>query len=176
MGLFFQGSAMSDQTEKAFQKQPTIFVGKKRVLGSKKDGKTLRYWKQVGLGFKTPRDAIQGSYIDKKCPFTGNVAIRGRILTGIVQSKKMQRTVVLRRDYLHYIRKYERFEKRHTNMSAHCSPCFLDLKEGDMVTVGQCRPLSKTVRFNVLEIKKKPGAAGKKGRSRARSSDAELGY
>merc|ERR1712093_456287 len=143
MGLF-QGSAMSDQTEKAFQKQPTIFVGKKRVLGSKKDGKTLRYWKQVGLGFKTPRDAIQGSYIDKKCPFTGNVAIRGRILTGIVQSKKMQRTVVLRRDYLHYIRKYERFEKRH------------------MVTVGQCRPLSKTVRFNVLEIKKKPGAAGKK--------------
>ena len=71
--------------------------------------------------------------------YAGNVAIRGRILTGIVQSKKMQRTVVLRRDYLHYIRKYERFEKRHTNMSAHCSPCFLDLKEGDMVTVGQCR-------------------------------------
>merc|ERR1712230_85606 len=85
---------MSDQAERAFQKQPTIFVGKKRVLGSKKEGKTLRYWKQVGLGFKTPRDAINGTYIDKKCPFTGNVAIRGRILTGIVQSKKMQRTVI----------------------------------------------------------------------------------
>jgi hypothetical protein len=23
-----------------------------------------------------------GGYIDKKCPFTGNVSIRGRILTG----------------------------------------------------------------------------------------------
>jgi len=23
-----------------------------------------------------------GNYIDKKCPFTGNVSIRGRILTG----------------------------------------------------------------------------------------------
>ena len=26
--------------------------------------------------------AIDGTYIDKKCPFTGNVSIRGRILSG----------------------------------------------------------------------------------------------
>ena len=26
--------------------------------------------------------ALAGTYIDKKCPFTGNVSIRGRILTG----------------------------------------------------------------------------------------------
>merc|ERR1712142_1191762 len=32
------------------------------------------------------------------CPFTGNVSIRGRILTGIVKSMKMNRTIVLRRD------------------------------------------------------------------------------
>ncbi|CAH2001449.1 unnamed protein product [Acanthoscelides obtectus] len=68
--------------------------------------------------------AIEGSYIDKKCPFTGNVSIRGRILTGVVQKMKMQRTIVIRRDYLHYIRKYNRFEKRHRNMSVHLSPCF----------------------------------------------------
>nr|CAH7761926.1 unnamed protein product [Callosobruchus chinensis] len=37
---------------------------------------------------------------------------------------KMQRTIVIRRDYLHYIRKYNRFEKRHRNMSVHLSPCF----------------------------------------------------
>lgn len=37
---------------------------------------------------------------------------------------KMQRTIVIRRDYLHYIRKYNRFEKRHKNMSVHLSPCF----------------------------------------------------
>ena len=36
----------------------------------------------------------------------------------------MMRTIVIRRDYLHYIRKYNRFEKRHKNISAHCSPCF----------------------------------------------------
>lgn len=27
-------------------------------------------------------DFCAGGYIDKKCPFTGNVSIRGRILTG----------------------------------------------------------------------------------------------
>ena len=43
---------------------------------------------------------------DKKCPFTGNVSIRGRILTGKVVSTKMTRTLIIRRDYLHYIPKY----------------------------------------------------------------------
>ena len=48
-----------------------------------------RYYKNVGLGFKTPKEAIEGNYIDKKCPFTGNVSIRGRILSGVVKSTKM---------------------------------------------------------------------------------------
>ena len=30
------------------------------------------------------------------------------------------------------------YEKRHRNIPAHCSPCF-DVKEGDIVTIGQCR-------------------------------------
>lgn len=74
--------------------------------------------------FHNSRQAIEGTYIDKKCPFTGNVSIRGRILTGIVASQKMKRTIVIRRDYLHHIKKYNRFEKRHKNLSAHLSPCF----------------------------------------------------
>ncbi|XP_030754428.1 40S ribosomal protein S11 isoform X2 [Sitophilus oryzae] len=138
------------ETEKAFQKQPTVFQNRK--LGKKK--KSLRLSRNVGLGFKTPREAIDGTYIDKKCPFTGNVSIRGRILTGVVQKMKMQRTIVIRRDYLHYIRKYNRFEKRHRNMSVHLSPCFRDVEIGDVVTIGECRPLSKTVRFNVLKVTK----------------------
>ena len=116
--------------------------------------------RNIGLGFKTPREAIEGHYIDKKCPFTGTVSIRGKILTGVVKSMKMKRTVVVRRDYLHYIKKYNRFEKRHKNLSAHISPCFRDVEIGDLVVVGQCRPLSKTIRFNVLKIQK--AKAGKK--------------
>lgn len=102
-----------------------------------------------------------GNYIDHKCPFTGNVSIRGRILVGKVKSTKMTRTIILRRDYLHYIPKYQRYEKRHSNVAAHVSPCFR-VNEGDTVIVGQCRPLSKTVRFNVLRVIP-AGSTGKKG-------------
>merc|ERR1719476_1043670 len=110
--------------------------------------------------FKTPREAIVGHYVDKKCPFTGNVSIRGRILKGVVKTAKMKRTIIIRRDYLHYITKYNRFEKRHKNVAAHVSPCFR-VKEGDSVTIGQCRPLSKTVRFNVLRVDRQ-GTGAKK--------------
>jgi hypothetical protein len=51
----------------------------------------------------------------------------------------------------HYIKKYNRYEKRHKNLAAHCSPAF-KLNQGDNIIVGQCRPLSKTVRFNVLSV------------------------
>ncbi|XP_033227426.1 40S ribosomal protein S11-like [Belonocnema kinseyi] len=147
---------MADQNVKAFQKQPTVFLNKKGQ--GQKVRKSLRYTRNVGLGFKAPREALEGSYIDKKCPFTGNVSIRGRILTGVVQKLKMQRTIVIRRDYLHYVRKYNRFEKRHRNMSVHLSPAFRDVEIGDVVTIGECRPLSKTVRFNVLKVTKGTGA------------------
>ncbi|KAF7637837.1 Ribosomal_S17_N domain-containing protein [Meloidogyne graminicola] len=130
---------MTEQTERAFQKQPTVFLNDKfRTQGiGKKPKNKDRYWKNIGLGFKTPREAIEGNYIDKKCPFTGNVSIRGRILTGVVIKNKMQRTI---------------------NMSVHCSPCFRDVSIGDIVTIGECRPLSKTVRFNVLKVIKVSGS------------------
>ena len=139
------------QVERAFQKQASVFVGRTRALG-KRHGKGLRYYKNVGLGIKTPKTAIDGTYVDKKCPWTGNVSIRGRILKGVCVSYKMNRTVILRRDYLHFVTKYNRYEKRHKKIAAHISPAFLKCNEGDIVTVGQCRPLSKTIRFNVLKI------------------------
>lgn len=48
-------------------------------------------------------------HIDKKCPFAGEVSIRGRILTGRVISTKMHRTIIIRRDYLHFIPKYRTY-------------------------------------------------------------------
>ncbi|PWZ03320.1 putative RPS11B-ribosomal protein S11B [Testicularia cyperi] len=141
------------QTEKAFQKQP-IFHNSKAARKTTRD---RRWYKDVGLGFKTPRAAVNGTYIDKKCPWTGLVSIRGRILTGKVVSTKMTRTVVIRREYLHFVPKYSRYEKRHKNFAAHVSPAFR-VQVGDTVTVGQCRPLSKTVRFNVLKVSKNKSA------------------
>ncbi|KAK0380392.1 40S ribosomal protein S11 [Colletotrichum limetticola] len=157
------------QSERAFQKQKGIFLNQKTKAKSARPGKSGRRWyKDVGLGFRTPATAIEGSYIDanvgpppdKKCPFTGQVSIRGRILTGTVVSTKMHRTLIIRREYLHFIPKYARYEKRHKNLAAHVSPAFR-VEEGDQVTVGQCRPLSKTVRFNVLRVLPRTGKAVK---------------
>jgi len=150
------------QNQRAFQKQDCIFVGKKRVLGKAKKGiRDQRYFKSVGLGIKTPRAAIDGTYVDRKCPWTGNVNIRGKLITGVIKTTKMKNTVIIRKDYLHYIKKYNRFEKRHKNTPVHVSPAFR-VKAGDEIMAGQCRPLSKTVRFNMLKVIRSSGG-NKKG-------------
>ena len=155
-----QAHREADQTEKAYQKQDAVFLGRKRTL-AKKSKKGLRYVRNVGLGFKTPKLALEGSYVDKKCPFTGNVSIRGKILKGVIVTAKMKRTIIVRRDYLHFISKYRRFEKRHKNTAVHVSPAFR-VKVGDEIMAGQCRPLSKTVRFNMLKVIRAQGG-NKKG-------------
>jgi|NorSeaMetagenome_1021524.scaffolds.fasta_scaffold17587_1 small subunit ribosomal protein S11e len=115
----------------------------------------------IGMGILTPADALKGGYKDSKCPFRGDISIRGRVLRGTVVSTKMDRTVVVRRDYLHWVKKYKRFEKRHKNIPCHCSPCFR-ITDGDIVTIGQCRPLSKTIRFNVIRIDRQTSKLSKK--------------
>ena len=52
---------------------------------------------------------------------TGNVNIRGKLITGVIKTTKMKNTVIIRKDYLHYIPKYNRFEKRHKNTPVHVS-------------------------------------------------------
>ena len=142
---------MADQTERAFQKQ-CFHTHMRNEKGELDFSNVKRYYKQIGMGFTTPEEAINGTYVDNKCPFTSKVSIRGRILSGIVKSCHMKRTIIVRRDYFHFVSKYQRYEKRHKNIAVHVSPAFRQLKEGDHVIIGQCRPLSKTVRFNVLKF------------------------
>lgn len=69
---------LSVQSERAFQKQPHIFLNHKKgskAAKSKRAGTGgRRFYKDVGLGFRTPKTAIEGDYIDKKCPFVGQVS------------------------------------------------------------------------------------------------------
>ncbi|KAK2082936.1 30S ribosomal protein S11, chloroplastic [Saguinus oedipus] len=109
--------------ERAYQKQPIVFQNKKKVLlGETGKEKLLQYYKNLGLGFRTPKEATEGTYIDKKCPFTANVSIQGQIISGMVTKMKRRRTTVIRQDYLHYICKYNGFKKSHKNMPVHLSP------------------------------------------------------
>jgi len=71
-------------------------------------------------------------------------------MTGIVIKKKMAKTVVVEKKYQVYVRKFKRYERRRSRISAHLPPC-VDVNLGDRVRIGECRPLSKTVSFVVLE-------------------------
>ena len=65
-------------------------------------------------------------------------------------SDKMHKTVIVERNYLHFIPKYERYERRRSRISAHSPPC-IDAKRGDKVKIAECRPLSKTKHFVIIE-------------------------
>ena len=117
------------------------------MFGVKKEKQMI---KDIGIDVKPPK----GSCRDEKCPFHGNLKIRGKIIEGVVVSSKTPKTVVIRRDYLHYIPKYERYEKRHSRIAAYNPEC-IDAKEGDIVKIAECRPLSKTKAFVVVEVIKK---------------------
>jgi small subunit ribosomal protein S17 len=93
---------------------------------------------------------------DRHCPFHGKLSVRGQLFNGTVVSARMQRTVVVEREYQRYARKFERYEKRTKRFKAHSPPC-LGLQAGDLVTIIECRPLAKTVSF--VAVAKRAGVA-----------------
>ena len=87
---------------------------------------------------------------DPECPFHGLLSIRGRILEGTVIRAKMEKTVIIRRDFLKYVPKYKRYERRHSHIPAHNPPC-INAADNSRVRIAECRPISKTVSFVVVE-------------------------
>ncbi|HDI07421.1 MAG TPA: 30S ribosomal protein S17 [Candidatus Bathyarchaeota archaeon] len=100
----------------------------------------------MSLVLKKPRKTCN----DRNCPFHGELPVRGRVLEGVVVSAKMDKTVIVQRDYLHYVPKYKRYERRRSRIPSHNPPC-INAKEGDRVKIAECRPISKTVSFVVIE-------------------------
>ena len=103
----------------------------------------------AGLNVKTPERECD----DVLCPYHGHLRVRGKIIEGRVVRDGMERSVVVERERLYYIKKYERYEKRLSRISAHNPPC-INAKVGDMVKIAECRPISKTVAFVVVEVMK----------------------
>jgi len=97
------------------------------------------------LGLNPPESKCE----DKKCPFHGNVRVRGSIFEGVVVSDKMKNTVIVMREYLHYVPKYKRYMRKRSRIPSHNPPC-IAARAGDRVIIGETRPLSKTVHFVVL--------------------------
>ena len=93
-------------------------------------------------------------------------------MTGTVISTKMRKTAVIEFERLHFLSKYERYEKRRTKLKVHNPDC-VNAKDGDVVTVIECRPLSKTKNFVIIQ---KTGTEfGFKERMKARESSKAKG-
>jgi hypothetical protein len=185
------------------------------------EGQGAAVLQAIGLGFKTPKEAITGNYgaylpthaqragllepppparprsstqhgsfvacpadrrcllllsaVDKKCPFTSNVSIRGRVMTGVVKSTKMNRGYgpsglpALHQEVqpfreaaqddrcppvpvLHWPEGGRHRHDRPVPVRA-CAQSLPSYRLCSHLTHGcWCRPLSKTVRFNVLRV------------------------
>lgn len=88
---------------------------------------------------------------NEKSPAPGQIKTRGRKFKGSVVSTKMEKTVTVKLTHLRKNSKYERYEKRTTRLKAHL-PTEIKVKEGDMVQIEECRPISKTKSFVVTQV------------------------
>ena len=103
--------------------------------------------RNIGINVVKPKETCD----DNSCPFHGSLKCRGRTFTGIIISGKMQKTVIIEWEWKHFLKKYERYEKRRGKLKAHKPDC-INAKEGDIVKIMECCPLSKTKNFVVVEI------------------------
>ena len=87
---------------------------------------------------------------DINCPVHGEIATRGAVLEGTVTSDKMDKTVIVTREYHVKSTKYERYLLKRSKIAAHNPPC-ISAKVGDRVRIAECRKLSKTKNFVIVE-------------------------
>ena len=91
---------------------------------------------------------------DVNCFVHGTLSVRGATRSGTVVSDKGKRTVIVERPEIKYISKYKRYARSRSRIPAHCPDC-LGAKVGDEVKIAECRKISKTKAWTVVEIIKK---------------------
>mmetsp|Transcript_14530 Transcript_14530/g.26135 ORF Transcript_14530/g.26135 Transcript_14530/m.26135 type:complete len:112 (+) Transcript_14530:1937-2272(+) len=94
--------------------------------------------KKIKFTHLSKKKKVKGNTIDIKCPFFGFVSLRGRILKGKIYSNKMNSSIIVRVDYISYLKKQKRYIKKHTNIPAHISN-FFRARVGDQVVIAECR-------------------------------------
>ena len=107
----------------------------------------------IGLDVQTPPEPENPDEYDyEKCPFYGELSVRGQVLEGEVVSTDMEKTVVVQREYDVPVQKYDRYMKRRSRIPAHVPGVLSPLSEGDTVKIAECRPLSKTKSHVVVDV------------------------
>jgi len=103
--------------------------------------------KNIGLPVKTPKSECT----DDLCPFHGVLSVRGKLVQGKVVSAKAPKTVVVQQEFPRFDIKLKRYARSQSKLHAHRPQC-IDVKEGDIVLTAECRPISKSVSFVVVEV------------------------
>lgn len=105
--------------------------------------------KNIGLPVAVPDKECT----DKHCPFHGHLSVRGKLFEGKVVSAKAKNTIVLQKESPLYFSKFKRYARSKNTIHAYKPSC-IELEEGDSVLTAECRPVSKSVSFVVVEVKK----------------------
>ena len=70
--------------------------------------------------------------------------------SAIIKSKA-KNTVVLQKESPTYYSKFKRYARSKNSIHAHV-PSNIEVNEGDIVVAAECRPLSKSVSFVIIEV------------------------
>jgi len=104
--------------------------------------------KDLGLDITPPSKTCN----DANCPFHGTLPVRGIMMECIVVTDRMDKSAVVSRTRLRFVPKFERYEKMTSKYTVHNPPC-IAAKKGDRVKIMECRPISKTKSFVIIENK-----------------------
>ena len=140
------GEKKTPPTKSAPKKKEEVRAAPKKIAKKPVKSRKEKPALDIGIDVEMPKKECK----DHFCPFHGTLPVRGQILEGIVISDKMQKSVVVKREYMRLNKKYERLEKRSGKYLAHSPPC-QEVKEGDRVRIMECRPLSKHIAYVVIE-------------------------
>ncbi len=87
---------------------------------------------------------------EDRCPYHGTLSIRGRKFDGTL-TKIVGRRATIEWERIIYYPKFERFSRLKSKLHAHIPKCLMgDVKIGDYVEIGECRPLSKILHFALI--------------------------
>lgn len=102
--------------------------------------------KNIGLELSKPKENCD----DKHCAFHGYITVRGRQFVGLITRTNSQKTAVVEWQRLAFLPKYQRYEKRGSRLHVH-NPLCINAKVGERVRIVECRPISKTKNFVIIE-------------------------
>lgn len=104
--------------------------------------------RNIGLKVKEPSRECN----DVHCPFHGSMSIRGKLFDGKVTGNKAKQTITLQKESPVYFSKFKRYARSKNTIHAHVPEC-IDVESGDHVLTAECRPISKSISYVVVEVK-----------------------